>query len=186
MARTLPNVDRRTVIRGLAGAGSLSVIGTAQAEASLDEEVDPELIATVYRLYSGSQGDHFYTTSQSERNNAIENLGYQDEGIEWIAFDEQRRGTTAVYRLYSSEQGDHFYTTSASERDNAANNLGYRKEGVLCYVYDRNRGFNDPVYRLYSGSQGDHFYTTSSSERDNAVRNLGYRDEGVLGYAFAL
>jgi len=32
-------------------------------------------------MYSPSAVDHFYTTSASERDNAVDNLGYVDEGI---------------------------------------------------------------------------------------------------------
>ena len=32
-------------------------------------------------MYQPSIVDHFYTTSEAERENAINNLGYQDEGI---------------------------------------------------------------------------------------------------------
>ena len=35
----------------------------------------------LYRLFLGSNGDHFYTTSAAERDNAINNIGYVDEGI---------------------------------------------------------------------------------------------------------
>jgi hypothetical protein len=34
-----------------------------------------------YRLYNPRTGDHFYTTDQSEADNAIRYLGYHDEGI---------------------------------------------------------------------------------------------------------
>lgn len=35
----------------------------------------------LYRLYSEADGNHFFTTSEPERNNARDNLGYLDEGI---------------------------------------------------------------------------------------------------------
>lgn len=37
--------------------------------------------APLYRLYRSSNNDHFYTTSAVERDNAITNLEYVDEGI---------------------------------------------------------------------------------------------------------
>ena len=35
----------------------------------------------LYRLYKPEASNHFYTTSDAERNNAINSLGYLDEGI---------------------------------------------------------------------------------------------------------
>ena len=35
----------------------------------------------LYRTRNGSSGAHFYTTSANERDNAVNNLGYVDEGI---------------------------------------------------------------------------------------------------------
>lgn len=34
----------------------------------------------LFRLYSSSSGDHFYTTSAAERDNAVASYGYQSEG----------------------------------------------------------------------------------------------------------
>lgn len=57
------------------GAGSqqeqLGFIGTAAGCGSVP----------LYRAYSGSAGNHFYTTSLGERDNAVANLGYVAEGI---------------------------------------------------------------------------------------------------------
>jgi Repeat of unknown function (DUF5648) len=33
------------------------------------------------RAFSPVSGDHFYTTSVAERDNAVANLGYNDEGV---------------------------------------------------------------------------------------------------------
>ncbi len=35
----------------------------------------------LYRLYKASNCDHFYTTSEAERDEAVANAGYGDEGI---------------------------------------------------------------------------------------------------------
>lgn len=34
----------------------------------------------IFRTYNPDVGNHFYTTSESEKNNAVNNLGYRDEG----------------------------------------------------------------------------------------------------------
>ncbi|MEM6991008.1 MAG: hypothetical protein AAF721_10935 [Myxococcota bacterium] len=45
----------------------------------------PESTA-LYRLYSGSLGNHFYTTSAAERDNAVANLGYVFESVGCYVF----------------------------------------------------------------------------------------------------
>lgn len=35
----------------------------------------------VYRLYEPGTNNHFYTTNSAERDSAISNLGYQNEGV---------------------------------------------------------------------------------------------------------
>ena len=88
----------------------------------------------LYRMYSGGAVDHFYTTSASERDNAVNRLGYTDEGIAAYVHATNIRGTIPLYRTYSPGATDHFYTTSESERNNAVAHLGYRDEGIAAYV----------------------------------------------------
>src|ERR1035441_5674651 len=94
-------------------------------------------------------GDHFYTTSTSERDNAVADDGYHFEGIASYVYDAQQAGTAAFYRLFSPGSGDHFYTTSTTERDNAVTNDGYRSEGVACYVYGTHPTDPTPLYRFF-------------------------------------
>jgi hypothetical protein len=131
-------------------------------------------------------GDHFYTTSASERDNAVANLGYHNEGIACYVYSAMAKGRTPFYRLLNSSNGGHFYTTSASERDNAVANFGYHNEGIACYVYSVKAKGRIPFYRLLNSSNGDHFYTTSASERDNAVANFGYHNEGIACYVYSV
>jgi Repeat of unknown function (DUF5648) len=79
--------------------------------------------------YGSVMGDHFYTTSGVERNNAISTYGYGDEGIACYVFDSVQQ-TTGLYRLLNSNNGDHFYTTSLSEHDDAISTYGYGDEGI--------------------------------------------------------
>ena len=109
-------------------------------------------------------GDHFYTTSITERDNAVAKDGYNGEGVACYVYDPQQAGTAAFYRLFSPGSGDHFYTTSTTERDNAVAKDGYNSEGVACYVYDTLPSGPDgsaAFWRLFNPSSGDHFYTTS-------------------------
>src|SRR6266508_3990202 len=131
-------------------------------------------------------GDHFYTPSTAERDNAVANLGYVDEGVAcWAPVILQGVGRTGFFRLFSPASGDHFYTTSAPERDNAVANLGYINEGIACDVLGAAGAGTTSLFRAFSPAGGDHFYTTDVAERDNAVVNLGYLDEGVACHVFA-
>jgi hypothetical protein len=76
----------------------------------------------LYRLYSPSQYDHFYTTSSDEVASA-ERIGY---GYEYIAgyvlpYDgascqssayKKTYGSEPLYRMYSQSQTDHYYTVN--------------------------------------------------------------------------
>jgi Repeat of unknown function (DUF5648)/Metallo-peptidase family M12B Reprolysin-like len=76
------------------------------------------------RAFSPASGDHFYSTDVAERDNAVANLGYLDEGVACHVFAAAGTGTIPLFRLFNADSGDHFYTTSAPERDSAIGNVG--------------------------------------------------------------
>jgi hypothetical protein len=128
-------------------------------------------------------GDHFYTTSAPERDNALANIGYVSENVAcWVPVPVQGAVRAPLYRLWNPGSSDHFYTTSAPERDKAIANAGYVAEGVACEVYSAAQPGSVPLYRLWNPGSGDHFYTTSAPERDAAVANAGYVSEGIAGW----
>ena len=43
--------------------------------------------------------DHFYTTSTTERDNAVVTYGYQYEGVACYVFNSKAPGTTEFWRL---------------------------------------------------------------------------------------
>jgi hypothetical protein len=89
----------------------------------------------IYRLYSTRTRDHFYTTNLSERNQAIANVGYIDEGIVGYAYTSSPpSGTSPFFRLYMNFTSDHFYTLSPSETVTAAGG-GYHLEGNIGSIY---------------------------------------------------
>jgi hypothetical protein len=138
-----------------------------------------DTIVSLFRLDHRSDNHHFYTTSWPEAVNAINNLGYSDEGICCHVMTAASADGVPLYRLYSPSSDDHFYTTSWPEATNAFNNLGYKYEGIAARVWTSG---GTPLYRLYSPSGGDHFYTISWSEAANAFNNLGYKYEGIAAY----
>ncbi|KAJ7486928.1 hypothetical protein FB451DRAFT_1554084 [Mycena latifolia] len=136
----------------------------------------------LYRDYSSSLGDHFYTTDLAEYNSANA-AGYVPEGIRALVFGSPVAGAVQLLRLWSADAGDHLYTTSASEAQ-AATEPPYTyvfDSGPAMYIYPTQICGSVPLYRLHSGDLRDHFYTIDAAERDAAV---GYADEGITGYVF--
>lgn len=83
----------------------------------------------VYRLRLNDK--HFFTANSSERNLAISNYGYSDEGIGF--FVSTTTTSTPVYRLQGGND-EYFYTASTSEKDNAVNIYRYNYEGEAFYL----------------------------------------------------
>jgi len=124
---------------------------------------------------------HFYTTDVNERQNAIQNLGFADEGIACYVFTAAAPGPAPLFRAYHPSTNAHFYTMSMPERDNATNHLGYVAEGIACYIDAQQAAGTSALYRAYQPSSDDHFYTTNQAEFQNAVQHLGYNNEGIAG-----
>ena len=149
----------------------------ALGEIAEDEPASVKVVP-LYRLYNGFSGEHFYTTSESEKDKLIK-VGWFYEGIGWQA---PETSETPVYRLYNKYAGDHHYTTSVKERDKLVK-LGWKNEGVGWYSDDDK---TIPVFRQYNSraSAGTHNFTLSKSENDSLVR-AGWRAEGTAWYASA-
>ena len=133
----------------------------------------------IYRLYNPNSGEHFYTKSDVEKDNLI-NEGWGYEGVGWTA---PASSDTPVYRLYNPNSGEHFYTTKEGERDYLTP-LGWRYEGIGWYSADED---DVPVYRLYNPNAtgayeaGAHLYTMKEDERDY-LDEIGWNYEGIAWY----
>lgn len=88
----------------------------------------------LYFLLKRSTNDYFYTTSASERENAIYNLGYANHGVKGFVFRDTTCGGSPLYRMYNSRRQTHFYTVSLLER-NVARRWGWVDEGVIGYIF---------------------------------------------------
>lgn len=124
-----------------------------------------------------STWDHFYTVDADERRRAIDELGYDSEGISCYVFTNKREGTQPLYRLHNPDSHDHFYCTTEEERDRAMNEHGYKFGRVECWIYLDPEPDATQLFRLFQPKQKNHFYTHDSQERDRAVEKYGYRDE---------
>lgn len=142
----------------------------------------------LYRL------DHFYTTSSAEAETAVQQHGYQLDGVpiagyvfpEPSSFGSIR--TVPLYRLYNPGLDDHFYTIDVQERNSAMGN-GYVNDGVPIagYIFDAQVPGTTPFYRVWKSFNpvgSNHFYTTDATERDRAVNVHEYTDEGSEGFIY--
>lgn len=135
----------------------------------------PAGTVNMYRLYNPNSGEHFYTSNQGERDVLIR-LGWNYEGIGWLA---PVTSNTPVYRLYNQYGGEHHYTTSIGDRDMLIS-VGWSYEGIGWYSDDQERV---PLYRQYNPNAfaNNHNYTVSRRENDWLV-SLGWRAEGIGWY----
>lgn len=153
---------------------------TEEDTASEDEEFETESEETaiqikMYRLYNQWTGEHFYTGNYGEFD-TLYNLGWNDEGVGWIA---PSISDYPVYRLYNPYSSDHHYTMSEDEY-NACIAQGWSGEGVGWYSSNPEKKSQFALYREFNPyeSVGTHNYTLSKSEHQSLV-SIGWRDEGI-------
>jgi len=156
--------------------------GTGWAGSTANFTTQAVLIQPVYRMYSPSQTDHFYTTNYYEYSTIAPTYGYLKEGTLGNIYGSSQAGTIPIYRMYHPGQTDHFYTTNYNEYNTIAPTYGYLKEGTLGNIYGNFQTGTVPLYRMYNPSQTDHFYTTNYYEYDTIAPTYGYIKEGILGY----
>ena len=171
------------IVRDLdyAPLGSAAATATAPAAAAAATASNP----SVYRLYDSANGDHFFTTSASERDGVTAaNPAYHSEGVGFQAVDPSTAGASAVFRFYN-DQGGHFYTASTAERDSVmSTNPAYHYEGIGFYESNHAGSGLTPVYRYYDQADGGHFFTADAAEKASVDANSpGLHYEGIAFYA---
>ena len=137
-------------------------------------------LAPLYRGYSSTDTDHFYTTNPVERDSMPAN-GYTYEKIEAYISNRAFDGGTELYRFYNATASSHYYTTNPV--DAVFDDPNWEPEGNAGFVYPNHSDYLVPVYHLYSATADDHFYTISEFERSNAIESYNYQDMGVAFYA---
>jgi len=147
----------------------------------------------VHRFWSAINSRHFYTTSESEKQNLIDNFSYvwAYEGIAYYAPpDGNEPGSLPVYRFWSQSASAHFYTISEAEKDVLIRDFSYvwAFEGTAFYAFPEGAQptGTSPVYRFWSAATSAHFYTISEAEKDVLIRDFSYvwAFEGIAWYAY--
>ncbi|CAN5331376.1 hypothetical protein BH10ACI2_BH10ACI2_02850 [soil metagenome] len=146
----------------------------------------------LYRLFLG---DHFYTTNKAERDSAVQNAGYRDEGIAGYVYATSQPGTVELRRFVKeTNRGTrHYYATTRAEFV-AAQQDGYKSEGACCYVSKEAVNGAVPFYQLYLKPKNpsginpaeaygdDHLYTTNEKEKYDAINKFQYVIQPTAGY----
>jgi uncharacterized protein YjdB len=108
------------------GTATVTIIGKSNYSGTIQASFSIKASSiSMYRLYNPNSGEHFYTSSASEKTTLV-SAGWHYEGIGWTA---PSVSSTPVYRLYNPNAGDHFYTSDASERDHLVS-VGWNYEGI--------------------------------------------------------
>ena len=128
---TASEAERANVVAKLASTYKYEGVGYSIKTTNPDNNVP------LYRFYNFKAGVHFYTASETEKNNVIAKLSstYKYEGVAYNVSKTPANGTP-VYRFYNLKKGVHFYTASAAEKNNVIANLSsiYKYEGVGYYI----------------------------------------------------
>lgn len=134
----------------------------------------------LYRLYNKTTGEHFYTLSDSERDQLL-TKNWNDEGEGWGT---PQSSAFPIYRLVNPNTGDHHYTVDQEEYLILTYFFGWVGEGIRFYSAHPDDKGAIPLYRLYNPNAVDvgiHHYTTDEHERDVLV-SLGWHDEGIAWF----
>ena len=145
----------------------------------------PDIKIPRYRLYNPNNFHHHYTTDPNEYN-ALETLGWIQEGTSCYLYNEivtiDFVDAVPYYRLYNPNSFEHHWTTDANEYD-VLGTLGWTQEGADGYVFASQVSGSEPLYRLYNPNDGLHHWTMDANEK-NILVGLGFIDEGIACYVF--
>ena len=141
--------------------------------------------ASVYRFYNTTTGTHFYTASETERDEVQQNLSQLTyEGPAFEVASSTNAAAIDIHRLYNTETGSHFYTASDAEIASLTASLPqYVYEGVSYQAYGQQVSGSGALYRFLNTDTGTHFYTASDEERASVEANLAHMTyEGIAYY----
>ena len=130
----------------------------------------------MYRLVHPATGSYLFTTFIDEHDAAVNEEGYQGQGIGFWCLPpdaSDTTGATQLYRGYNPKTDDHLYSLDWSETG-----YPYKREGVAGFVMTSQVAGSSPLYRFRSPT-GLHFYTTQPNED---ILGLNYIAEGTCGF----
>lgn len=156
--------------------------------------VKPQSIGqSLHRFYSHKFRGHFYTTSEVEKQNLIDNdanwiyegIGNKTVNTDSLSSESMKAlSIKPVYRFWNDKYKHHFYTVSESEKEATIADPNWKYEDVAYYTYTARQMDTIEVFRFYSPVYKGHFYTTSSDERDDLIKNdSNWTYEGIAWYA---
>lgn len=159
-------------------ASSAAVDPVIRSSGTAANQPDP-----VFRFFDTKTGDHFYTTSATEKAQIQATIPYFNfEGSPWSTPDESAE-THDVFRFFDTKSGNHFYTESVNERDSIiANIASYKFEGVAFEAYNAADGAGHiTLERFYNTQTGQHHFAGNAEEAASLKQGLqgpGWIDEG--------
>ncbi len=149
------------------------------------------LLAPVYRFWSNTSLQHFYTTNEKEKRKLI-NACAESWTFEKSVFQtcptQLKVGVQPVYRFWNEGIGSHFYTINTTEKEKLTTLYAdiWTLEGVAFQAYPPGEQPDDalPVHRFWSPFTGSHFYTASESERTKLETQFSdvWTYEGIAWY----
>ena len=141
----------------------------------------------VYRFVNVNTGGHFFTISETEKNDVLQNkTWFRSEGVGFNAYPTQQPGTLPVYRFFNTTGQGYFYTIYESERDYVVQNLkAFTYEGVAFFAYPTVQPGTLPIYRFQNTRASAHFFTIYENEKDTVIQNYNwFLFEGVSYYVY--
>ncbi len=138
----------------------------------------------IYRFWSDWSQSHFYTASESERDD-VRRRYPTVWSYEGTAFYAVATGIMPVHLFYNSRTGRYFYTIHEAEKTALASAGGeWVYAGIAFYAPIVPLSGSTPLYRFWSGSLNSHFYTSSDSERNSLIRGGVWGYEGIAYYVY--
>ncbi len=177
-----------------AGVGTMYGFFDTFPTISMDTWFDCEVPVPIYRFWSPTFLNHFYTISKVEKDFVIATWpdSWTYERIEYYTYPQNTvDGLLPVYRFWSNQYNGHFYTIDANEKDTVIATWPdvWSYEGPAFYAFPEGQqpDGTTPVYRFWSPSLLAHFYAATAAERDFLINNpdWGWDYEGVAWYAYA-
>ncbi|MGB3510547.1 MAG: CAP domain-containing protein [Microcoleaceae cyanobacterium] len=157
------------------------------------QPIDP-LTGEVHRFWDESTQSHFFTASQAEFSDRLNNPSqYRYEGVEFETPSSNDSNAQPVYRYENEITGTYFYTLQSPDQI-TSNFPVLESDGIAFYAFapDSSLPANSvPIHRFYNEGTSQqtgtpvHFFTGTESNKQNVIDNFPtFTYEGPGWYAF--